>query len=142
MSQVTDVTTEEQYLGSEEILGANDIKFAVVPVPEWGGKVRVKGLSGSERDAYEQSIMILRKGGNYVPNLENARAKLVVRCVVDKDGKKLFSEANIVALGAKNAAALQRVFQKARELSGLTEDDMEELVGNSETDPSEGSTSD
>jgi len=39
-------------LTRDEILKAEDIQYETVPVPEWapGGTVRVKTLSGEERD--------------------------------------------------------------------------------------------
>ena len=45
-----------KYLCRETILNANDIKTEEVNVPEWGGVVLVKSLTGSEKDKYEQSI--------------------------------------------------------------------------------------
>lgn len=132
--------TEPRILGRDDILSANDAKTEIVSVPEWGGSVIVKALNGEERDRYETSITIQRKG-DISYNLENARAKLVVLSVVDEDGKQLFTQQDIRALGRKSSAALQRVFLKARELSGLSDDDMEEMVGNSSADQDGSSTS-
>jgi hypothetical protein len=43
-------------LTKEQILSADDIKTETVLVPEWGGDVIVRGLSGVERDAYEMAV--------------------------------------------------------------------------------------
>jgi hypothetical protein len=43
------------YLTRDAILQAPDLQGEDVAVPEWGGTVRVRGLSGAQRDAYEAS---------------------------------------------------------------------------------------
>jgi hypothetical protein len=47
----------------------------------------------------------------------------------------------VEALGKKSAAALNRVFEVAQRLSGITDDDVEELAKNSVGGPSDGSIS-
>lgn len=124
------------YLTKEQILGAQDIQTEVVDVPEWGGAVIVRGMSGKERDSFEAS-MIKGKGKSANVNLENLRAKLVSKCVVDEAGKRLFSDDDIPALASKSAAALNRVYEVAQRLSGVTDEDVDELTKNSEAAQSE-----
>ena len=127
------------YLTKEQILGAVDLPRQTVAVPEWGGDVCVQGLSGSERDALEASL-IVQRGKNTSTNLSNLRAKLAQKCIVDPEtGGRIFGENDIAALGRKSAVALQRVFDVARTLSGLGDNDVEELTGNSASDQSEDS---
>ena len=45
------------YLSRDAILQREDIKTEDVEVPEWGGTVRVRGMSGVERDAFEASLI-------------------------------------------------------------------------------------
>lgn len=118
-------------LSRDDILKADDIETREVPVPEWGGTVRVRALTGKDRDAYEASCMQERAKGQMVRNLANVRAKLVVRSIVDDDGNRIFQDSDANALGAKSAAALDRVFAVAAELSRLSEEDVDELAGNS-----------
>ena len=127
-------------LTAAEILGMQDIVEELVEVPEWKGTVRVRGLTGRERDTYEASL-IEQRGRNTTANLVNARAKLVVLSVRSADGSRMFNEAQIAELSAKSAAALNRVWKKARELSGMTEEDVEELTLGFDDAPSEPSTS-
>ena len=110
------------YLSREDILKVDDLEVRDVDVPEWGGTVRVRALSGTDRDAYDASRMERREDGTFVATLENSRAKLVARSVVDDNGVLLFSDVDVVALG--------RVFELAAELSGLASGD--EVAGNSE----------
>lgn len=113
----------------ESILASKDIKTQEVEVPEWNGNVLVKSLSGSERDAYEASIIDI-KGKDVQMNRKNVRAKLLVQCIVDKDLNPIFSAADVEILGKKSAAALDRVFTVAQKLSGISNNDLEELEKN------------
>lgn len=122
-------------LTRDDILHADDLPVEKVDVPEWGGHVYVRGLTGAERDAYESEIVRARDGGDgdddVEVNLENIRARLLVRCLVDEAGERLFTEADVEALGAKSGSAVQRCWERARQLSGITRRDVDELEKNS-----------
>lgn len=128
-------------LGRDAILSASDATTEDVDVPEWGGTVRVRGLSGTERDQFESS-MLVKRGKHRDVSLVNARAKLVSLAVIDENGERVFSDSDVVALGHKSAAALTRVYEVASRLSGLSDEDVDELEGNSGAAPSGASTSD
>ena len=120
-----------QYLSADQILSADDLKYEDVPVPEWGGTVRVRELTGTERDKFEGQFV--GKDGTSVraEGIEGFRARLAVASLVDGDGKPLFrSAAETKRLGEKSAAALQRVCDVAIRLSGIREADVKELTGN------------
>lgn len=114
-------------LSRDDILGADDRQIRTVAVPEWGGEVLVRGLTGAERDRYEESLWVGR-GKNRKLNWTNARAKLVAASVVGEDGKPLFTQRDVEALGAKSSAALDRIYSVAQELSGVTDGDMDEML--------------
>lgn len=116
-------------LTRDAILQAQDLPTERVVVPEWNGEVLVRALTGAERDTFEQSI-VEQRGKSTRMNLQNLRAKLVALTVVDEEGKRLFSDEDAKLLGQKSAAALNRVFEVAQRLSGLTPEDVEELTGN------------
>jgi len=126
-------------LTKDAILQAQDLPTESVHVPEWSGDVLVRALTGAERDAFEQSI-VEQKGKSTKMNLQNMRAKLVALTVVDEGGNRLFTDADAKLLGKKSALALNRVFEVAQKLSGLTPEDVEELAKNSEGDQSGDST--
>lgn len=127
-------------LGRDAILAASDAVTEDVDVPEWGGTVRVLGLTGKERDEFEES-MLVKRGKRRDVSLVNARAKLVSLAVVDEDGKRIFSDVDVAELGNKSAAALTRVYEVAARLSGLSDEDVDELEGNFGAAPSGASTS-
>jgi hypothetical protein len=129
------------YLTRDVILQADDLLVEDVEVPEWGGVVRVRGLTGAERDDFEASV-VEQRGKKTRLNMQNFRAKLVVRVAINGDGQRLFSDKDASRLGQKSAAALQRVFEVAQRLSGLSDQDVEELVGNFDEGQSAASISD
>lgn len=115
-----------KYLTRDMILGQSDLKTEDVNIPEWGGTVTVKAMTGKERDMFEASLSVSGK-----VNLENIRAKLVALTLIDKKtGAQLFSFADIEALGNKSAAGLDRAFTVSQRLSKITEKDVDELVKN------------
>lgn len=122
------------------ILAAQDLQTEVVPCPEWGGSVIVRGLSGTDRDSFERSMLDIR-GDNAELNWTNFRAKLICRTVVDGDGKRLFTDADAATLGKKSALPIQRLFRVAQRLSGLGDDEVKELTESLKEAPSEGSGS-
>lgn len=115
-------------LNRKQILEADDIAVETVHIPEWGGDVLVRGLTGYERDQLERAVIELK--GKRAIIRDNIRAKMVSMSVVDEDGNLVFSESDIEALGKKSASALQRIFEVAQRLSGLTDIDVEELEKN------------
>ena len=119
----------QELLTRDQILQADDIQELIVDVPEWLGKVKVRGMTGTQRDAFENDL-IKRKGKDVDFNMRNARAKMVSRCVIDEKGKRVFSDQDVTELGNKSAAALDRVFSVAQKLSGVSDDDIKELTEN------------
>lgn len=119
-------------LSREAILSRRgQAKREVVEVPGWGGAVQVKALTGTERDAFEESLAKRRRDGTREMNLVNFRAKLVARTVVDEHGAPLFSAQDVGLLGELDAADLQRVFDVAQRLSGMSAQDVDEITSNS-----------
>jgi hypothetical protein len=116
-------------LTRDQILKSNDIETITVPVPEWGGEVLVKTMSGKERDDFEQSLFE-GQGKDRKQNLKNLRAKLVSRTIVDESGKRLFTDSDIDLLGTKSASALDRVFEVSQKQNKISNDDVEEMAGN------------
>jgi hypothetical protein len=124
-------------LGRDTILSAPDLPRETVPVPEWGGEVLVRGLTGAERDAFEESCYTGR-GKDRRENFANLRARLVALAIIGEDGTRVFAEADVKALGGKSAAGLDRVFAVIQRLNGLRERDVEDLAGNFEPSPPAG----
>lgn len=124
-------TNPAALLTRETILAKNTLRAELVAVPEWGGNVRVRELTGSERDQYEAALVRMQKGGKaHSLTMDNARARLVSLAVIDASGARIFTADDIVRLGNLSASALSTVFDVAARLSKITEEDLEELAGN------------
>jgi hypothetical protein len=127
-------------LGKQDILQADDVVKELVHVPEWGGDVYVKGMTGAERDSFEASIVQLR-GKDQIINMKNFRAKLASLTICDEAGKRVFTDADITELSAKSALVLQRIFAVAQRLSGIGEKDVKELTEGLKENPTVDSVS-
>lgn len=129
------MTAKSKLLSRDEILAVEDrASIETVEVPEWGGAVQVRPLSGAERDRYEASMVKYRRlpdGRVEVESVDtdNLRARLVSLSVIDTEGNRMFHESDVLTLGDKSAAALDRVFSVAQRVSHLTERDVEALKG-------------
>lgn len=132
--------TKLTLLTRDAILGASDIQSEDVHVPEWGGTVRVRGLTAAQRDAFE-AASVTGNGKRRDVNLANIRARLVALSIVDENGGRVFNPGDVAALGEKSAGALDRVFNVASRLSGIGDADIEELAKNSEPGQSDDSPS-
>lgn len=125
-----------------------DEVIEAVPIPEWkdeGGKpvtVHVRAIGGAERDAFEEGSLKKTSKGREV-TLENARARLAVLacCKGPADPSPLFLPTDAMLLGARSAAALDRIYAVASRLAGINEADVEELEKNSARLQSAGSGS-
>lgn len=108
-------------LTAEAILAASDIQTEAVDVAEWGGKVYVRGLTAAERDRYDREIVSIDKKGNTsIGRLDNLRALLVVRCLVDENGDRLFQDSQARELGGKSSVVIGRLWEVAARLSGMS----------------------
>jgi len=113
-------------LSRDEILRCSALPSEELSVPEWGGSVRVRSLTAGERDVFEIEMKDARSHGQ-VPNVP---AALAVKVLTDEAGKRLFTDADAETLTAYHAKPLDRVFNLAARLSGITKDDVEQLEKN------------
>jgi hypothetical protein len=112
-------------LSKEAILKADDKKMVDFDVPEWGGAVKLRVMTGTERDRFESEFV----NGN--KSVDMVRAKLVAKCLCDEEGKRIFSEAEIPTLGEKSAAVLDRLFSECMKLNRFSKEDVDDLAKNS-----------
>lgn len=130
-------------LTKDELLSlAGDLKFEDVPVPELkeGGVVRVRELSGNDRDALEDLIGLKPDGSI---NLQALRSKTLSLAIVDENGDRLFTPEEIEELGKLSGKVIVRLYARVSELSGLGRSEMEKILKNSKPQAqSEDSSSD
>lgn len=126
-------------LSKAAILGAVDLKTEDVAVPAWGGTVRIRTMTGQERDEFRASIATV-EGESGVPIGKFSAALLVAACV-DESGVRLFTSADMAALQSKSAASLDAPAAVAMRLNGLGAGAVEAAEKNSESAQSEDSGS-
>lgn len=129
-----DGADDRPILTKEAILAAADTPTERVNVPEWGGAVYVRTLPGYERDSFEQACQDAQRGKRI--NIVGLKARLVIQSVCGEDGKPLFSMLDAEALNRKSSRVIDRLFKVAQKLNGLTQEDVEELAKNSDSDRS------
>jgi hypothetical protein len=114
-------------LSKEAILAADDLPREIVSVPEWGGQVYVRTMTGTDRDAFEASLINRESGESGTSSkdqrMHNVRARLVSLTLCSESGERMFQDGDIDALGRKSARALDRVFAVAQRLNGIGTDE-------------------
>lgn len=115
-------------LNKEQILSAPDLKTKDVDVPEWGGTVRVTQITAADRCVL-QMLSLDEKGRPKAPTEINKMMTigLCALAIVDENGNRIFSEQDIEALGKKSPAAMDRVFEVADDLNGISAEIAESL---------------
>ena len=122
-------------LSKNQIMEADDLETEWVPTPEWAPKgvdagqcgVFVRTMTASERDSFEVSCL---DSQGKARNLQNLRARLCALTIVDAEGKRVFDTTQAGDLGKKSGQVLDRVFDRAQRLNGITKSDVDELAKN------------
>jgi hypothetical protein len=94
-----------------------------VEIPELGTTFYVRVMTGLERDAYEAAIL----KGDKDDRLVNMRAKLVVRCTCDAEGKLLFTPEEVEKIGLQEWLSLDRLAAAAQKINAMTDQAIGEL---------------
>lgn len=111
-------------LSKEQILAAKDWTSEVVAVPEWGGDVHIRAMSGAERDAFRSAIEgEQREVGKF-------EASLLALTLADENGGLLFTLEEVEALRGKSAAVLDKLAAEAMRINGMTAQAQEDAVKN------------
>jgi hypothetical protein len=119
------MTETPQVRGTKEGIFGAKRSYADVEVPEWGGIFRIQSMTGDERDDFEASFAD-KKGRT---TMKSFRAKLVAASLVDDDGNKLFTNSyEISELGKSPVSGLQKVYNAATALNGMSDDDVASLT--------------
>lgn len=124
-------------LTRDQILVARDVGHTDIEVPEWGGSVRLRAMTASARDTFEQKVHQSAKDGSPA----TVRALMAVMCIVGPDDQPMFTLEDVQALGDKSGKALDRIYDAVTKLNALTSKEMEELEKNSSAAPSGDSSS-
>ena len=114
-------------LNKADILKNRPANTIDIDCPSMGGVVRIRAMSASLKDIFEQNYANLETSNGVT---ENIRACFLAHCIVGDDDQLLFAMSDLKLLGQQDGKDLDKLFTKARELSGFTNDDEDELKKN------------
>ena len=136
-------------LTREQILSVEDLARETVHVPEWGGDVIVRTMTGTERGQWESAWSDWRKRENKGDDSsENWETVLCCFTVCADDGSLLFLKDGkldrdmVLMLAGKSGKAILRVSRAAYRLNAIGAESVGELEKNSDGPQSEDSGSD
>lgn len=119
-------------LSKKAILEAKDIKTKEVDVPEWGGSVCIRVISGADRDVFEQAYSEKK--------MDAFRTRFLVLTICDEAGERIFTNEEVEALNKKSSKVLNKLFDEAWEFNAFTPAAVEALGNDSPSDQSASST--
>jgi hypothetical protein len=120
------------------ILASDDLAREPVDVP-WplDEKLYVRALQAGEKDSY---VALTMQTGDFQWS-GNVTAALLVKVIVNENGERIFTDADIPALGLKDAGTLSKLFRTALRLSGMGSGDAEKIQADFGLAQSDGSGS-
>lgn len=107
-------------LNKQSVLSVDDFQYGVVPCPEWGGDMRVRGLT-----AAEQSLVYKRYNDGKTEDFD------VIVCImgcVDENGQRIFENNDKEALRQKSFSVLDRIAKKIISLTGDSDPESIEAI--------------
>jgi len=121
---------EKVMLTKEEILKVSDLQTREINIPEWGGSIVMKTMTGEERDTWENRIPI--RSSDKKVDIKEMKVRLLILCIRDpKDMTFMFTEKDVVSLNSKNSSVIDRLWQVASEMNGIGGKELEEIRKNS-----------
>lgn len=131
-------------LSREQIVAAVDSggpATTEVNVPELGGTVTVRELTGGLRNDFEVAIaQAATKSGAQA--MQKVTLDMLAVCVLDDDGNKLLDSNLIRQLWNKKPKAVFRLREAIIGVSAMSDEDAESMAENFGEAPSDGSSSD
>ena len=98
------------FLTKSAILSADDFKYATVSCPEWGGDIRVRGLTAAEQAKIARMVSDNRT--------DDIAVVMTIMGCVNEDGERIFDSGDKDLLKARSYAVMDRIAKKIIELSG------------------------
>lgn len=106
--------TEKKFLTKQEILAKNDVSFIEMDVPQWGGVIQFRSLTGDEAIEFGQRLENL-------DTKQEAIIDLFTVSVVDENGDRIFDAGDIRQLRKKSWAVFLKAQTKLLEFNGYNE---------------------
>lgn len=129
-------------LNKNQILANRPAIVETIAVPEWGGEVSIRRMSGNLRDEWDMFNINHRDPttGRLREDTKYFRATLVAKHLCDEQGRLLdFSPEEVMALGEDDGAVLDRIYDRCVAISDLAANAVKNSKKNSEPAPSDAS---
>ena len=124
----------------DDILKSRTAKPKMEAIQVFGHPLYVRKIKGAELDQYEGQRLDIRSAKDIRINYRNMRARLVVLVLCDENGERIFSDADVEAVGELPADELDAIYDVGLRLNGMDKDATERLEKNSDQEPHGGST--
>ena len=115
----------------QQIETANDSPLQAIDIEEWGCKVHIKLISGTDRDAHETMLVRREHEANGRGlDMVGLKADLVARCLCDDQGNRLYDPENpedVAALNRHPASIIDRLYKLCEGKNVVTVEAVEEL---------------
>ena len=133
-------------MNREEFLAFQSVSIKKVHIKEMDCDMYVRSLSAAEKAGWEQQPYVedvKAAGGIRLSRdrFRSARERLVEIAACNEDGSRYFKVGDSIALGRMNAKIISTLYDAATPLSGITKEDLDEIVKNSEGALDDDSTS-
>lgn len=108
-------------LSKEQLLATAKRPTEKVELPELGGDILLRGISAGELMGFQKAIQKpAKKNGHIEVDEDTFGAKLLVRCIVDKQGNRLFGDDEWQAFNEWPVSAFQKAMSVAMRLCGYS----------------------
>lgn len=112
----------------DQILDSADRPIETVEVPEWGCTVQIHTMSVRQRIAWYKTSFDERGDAK---DVDYFRGNLLVACLCDADGNRIFEPTDAVTLEEKKSAEIiSRLYKIACRLNGIGKEETEQAEKN------------
>ncbi len=103
-------------LSADDIFAVADVHVEEVEIPEWGGSVFVRSMTGEEASKFSEMV---------AKDKTDAMTKAIVLVTVKEDGiSPLFTEDAVSRLRKKSLSALMKLQNRIIKMNGLRDEDV------------------
>lgn len=116
----------------EALLKLCERRYSTIDIPERDISIRIQSLSEAEKSQYETCLIAKNGRGIMRERLQDATRRLIALCVVDEEGKRIFSDSDLSAIANLDSYISSRIYDACQEHCGFNKGDIDETVKNSE----------
>lgn len=110
-------------LNRKQFIDADDIKYCEVELPELGGSVRIRSMSGKDEIEFED----VKKNKEATEWIFWA----IARYCVDENNQQMFTEDDVEAIKEKSSSSIKKLFDAILDLNTINDSKVEAEAKNS-----------